>query len=130
MVRKEDVNIIHIGCPPYVVLSLIASKWTVVVLHALQNDTKRYNEIMKAIPGITQKVLTDTLRKLERDGIIERIVYPVVPPKVEYKLTKLGSGLLAKTEMIAAWAEENIDQVNSARQSYDERAAKLKRLVA
>ena len=75
-------------------LGLIASKWTILVIHALQHDTKRFSEIVKAVEGITEKVLTDTLRSLERDGIVERIMHPVIPPKVEYKHTSLGLKLL------------------------------------
>lgn len=101
------------------VLDLIASKWTVLVIHALQAETKRYGEISKAVEGITQKVLTDTLRNLERDGIVARVIYPVVPPKVEYELTALGLKLLAITEGMAQWAEDHFAEVEHARQRYD-----------
>jgi DNA-binding HxlR family transcriptional regulator len=97
-----------------------------MVMHALQKDTKRYSEITRTIPGITQKVLTDTLRKLERNGIVERIVYPVVPPKVEYRLTDLGHRLLATTEMFAIWAEDNGEQVMKSRNAYDKRLEESK----
>ncbi|MDB5170222.1 MAG: transcriptional regulator, HxlR family [Candidatus Saccharibacteria bacterium] len=119
MVRKENESILQAGCSSNLVLSIIASRWTVMVLHALQQDTKRYSDITRAIPGITQKVLTDTLRKLERNGIVERIVYPVVPPKVEYKLTDLGHTLFTTTEMLAAWAETNGHMVLQSRDLYD-----------
>jgi DNA-binding HxlR family transcriptional regulator len=99
-----------------------------MVLHALQKDTKRYSEITRTIPGITQKVLTDTLRKLERNGIVERIVYPVVPPKVEYKLTDLGHRLLTTTEMLATWAENNGKQVMESRDAYDKRLEESKQV--
>jgi DNA-binding HxlR family transcriptional regulator len=119
MVRVENESILHAGCSSRLVLDLIASRWTVLVLHALQQDTKRYSEITRAIPGITQKVLTDTLRKLERNGVAERIVYPVVPPKVEYRLTDLGKGLLQATDTLAQWAETNMEAVMLARDVYD-----------
>jgi DNA-binding HxlR family transcriptional regulator len=120
MVRNKNETILQADCSSQV-LGIIASRWTVMVMHALQTDTKRYSEITRMIPGITQKVLTDTLRKLERNGIVERIVYPVVPPKVEYKLTVLGYRLLATTEMLALWAEDNGEQVMQSRNAYDKR---------
>lgn len=123
MVRKENVEIPNDVCSAPTVLSLIASKWTVMVMHALQRDTLRYSELSKAIPLITQKVLTDTLRKLERNGIIERAVYPVVPPKVEYKLTNLGAELLVATEVMAQWADDHIEAVWLAQKTYDESVA-------
>lgn len=119
MVREENNTILMASCPSYLVLSIIASRWTVMVLHALRQDTRRYSDITRAIPGITQKVLTDTLRKLERNGIVERTVYPVVPPKVEYKLTNLGQSLFKTTEMMAQWAESNGDEIKKSRDRYD-----------
>jgi DNA-binding HxlR family transcriptional regulator len=127
MVREENENILQAGCSSNLVLSIIASRWTVMVLHALQQDTKRYSDITRAIPGITQKVLTDTLRKLERNGIVERIVYPVVPPKVEYKLTDLGHTLFTTTEMLAVWAEANGHMVLQSRDLYDAQLETLKK---
>jgi DNA-binding HxlR family transcriptional regulator len=125
MVRDKNEATLQADCSSQV-LSIIASRWTVMVMHALQKDTKRYSEITRMIPGITQKVLTDTLRKLERNGIVERIVYPVVPPKVEYKLTDLGHKLLATTEMLATWAEDNGDHVMESRDAYDKRLEESK----
>jgi len=119
MVREENESILQSGCSSYLLLNIIASRWTVMVLHALKKDTKRYSAITRDIPGITQKVLTDTLRKLERNGIVERIVYPVVPPKVEYRLTDLGRSLFKTTEMMAEWAETYGKQVQESRDSYD-----------
>ncbi len=103
------------------VLDIIASKWAVLIVCALQHDTKRFSTISKVVGGITQKVLTDTLRKLERDGIVERAVYAVVPPKVEYKLTPLGTELLEICQIMAQWAENHTDQINRARNLYDRR---------
>ncbi|MDB5167678.1 MAG: transcriptional regulator, HxlR family [Candidatus Saccharibacteria bacterium] len=114
------VGIENNECSAPTVLSLIASKWTIMAMHALQKDTLRYSEISRAIPLISQKVLTDTLRKLERNGIIERTVYPVVPPKVEYKLTDLGTKLLLVTEVMAQWADDHIEAVWLAQKTYDE----------
>lgn len=101
------------------VLDLIASKWTVLVIHALQDETKRFSEINKAVEGITEKVLTDTLRNLERDGIVKRDIYPVIPPKVEYRLTLLGLKLLNVTETMSQWADNHFEEVEHARKRYD-----------
>lgn len=101
------------------VLDLIASKWTILIIHALQTDTKRYSELSKTLQGITQKVLTETLKNLERDGIVERSMYPVIPPKVEYRLTTLGLKLLSVTEMMARWADDHFKEVERAREHYD-----------
>jgi DNA-binding HxlR family transcriptional regulator len=104
---------------PRLILNLVASKWTLLVLHAVQRDTKRYSAINRDVDGITQKMLTETLRKLERDGIVKRMVHPIFPPKVEYKLTPLGLELLGVTETIAQWAEDHFDEVKQARHLYD-----------
>ena len=82
------------GCTSREVLAIIASKWTVLIIHRLSKATMRHNELSRALGGISQKVLTQELRKLERNGIIVRTIYPVVPPKVEYGLTTLGKNLL------------------------------------
>ncbi len=124
MVRiKEEEDILRPECAAPSVLNLIASKWTVMVMHVLRHGVKRYSELTTAMPGITQKVLTATLRKLERNGIVERTVYPVVPPKVDYKLTKLGHELLHATEGMAEWAEGYSKQVTKAQLDYDNRSS-------
>jgi DNA-binding HxlR family transcriptional regulator len=121
MVRVNEEDILKPECAAPSVLNLIASKWTVMVMHVLRDDVKRYSELTSAMPGITQKVLTATLRKLERNGIVERTVYPVVPPKVDYKLTKLGYELLHATEGMAEWAESYSKEVTKAQLEYDNR---------
>jgi DNA-binding HxlR family transcriptional regulator len=117
---NENEDIMRDGCLSQTVLGIIASRWTVMVMHALQGDTKRYNQLTKTIGGISQKVLTDTLRKLERDGIVRRTVYPVVPPKTEYALTPLGLTLLKVTDQMAKWTEKHIHEVIAARSIYDD----------
>lgn len=101
------------------VLDLIADKWTVLVIHRLAKGTLRHNELSRALGGISQKVLTQELRKLERNGIIVRTVYPVVPPKVEYALTGLGKKLLPLITSLAEWAEKHFDEVRKARSRFD-----------
>ncbi|NTW96316.1 MAG: helix-turn-helix transcriptional regulator [Erysipelotrichaceae bacterium] len=80
-------------CPVEVTLSLLTSKWKIMVIRELLTGTKRFSEIKRVLPGVTQKMLTQSLRGLEEDGLIERKIYPVVPPKVEYKLSPLGLSL-------------------------------------
>lgn len=80
-------------CPVEVTLGLLSSKWKTLIIRELLTGTKRFSEIKRALPGVTQKMLTQSLRGLEEDGLIERKVYPVVPPKVEYRLSELGLSL-------------------------------------
>jgi DNA-binding HxlR family transcriptional regulator len=117
---KWDVYNEH--CPTRVVLDRIADKWTVLIVGALEEKTKRFGELRKEIGGVSQKMLTQTLRGLERDGIVARTVYASVPPKVEYSLTALGRTLVHILEAIHEWSENNIEDVLKARGGYDARA--------
>jgi DNA-binding HxlR family transcriptional regulator len=105
-------------CPTRQVLDLIADKWTVLIIRRLADGTLRFAQLRRSVDGISQKVLTDTLRNLERDGIVTRRIYASVPPKVEYSLTGLGRSLCHLVEGICAWAEANIEQVQAAREMY------------
>lgn len=109
-------------CPTRVVLDRIADKWTVLIIGALEEKTKRFGELRREIGGVSQKMLTQTLRELERDGIVVRLVYACVPPKVEYSLTELGRTLVHIVEAIRAWSESNIESVLKARDNYDNKA--------
>jgi DNA-binding HxlR family transcriptional regulator len=109
-------------CPTRVVLDLIADKWAVLIVGALEDKTKRFGELRREIGGVSQKMLTQTLRGLERDGIVVRTVYASVPPKVEYSLTKLGRTLVHILEGIREWSETHIENVLKARDDYDARA--------
>jgi len=80
-------------CPVEVTLSLLSSKWKIMVIRELLSGTKRFSEIKRVLPGVTQKMLTQSLRGLEEDGLIDRKIYPVVPPKVEYSLSEMGLSL-------------------------------------
>lgn len=113
--RDTKPNVLNAACPSRAVLDLIADKWTVLVIYALDGGVKRYSEIQRMISGITQKVLTATLRKLEQNGLVSRAVYPVVPPKVEYKLTSLGRSLTEILIVLTHWAEKHLDEVQKAR---------------
>ncbi len=109
-------------CPTRIVLDRIADKWTVLIVGALDGKTERFGELRREIGGVSQKMLTQTLRGLERDGIVARRVYASVPPKVEYSLTELGRTLVRILEAIREWSENNIEDVLRARTGYDDRA--------
>ena len=98
----------------------VADKWTMLVLEVLaEKGELRFTRISEGVPGISQKMLTQTLRQMERDGLLVRTVHPVIPPKVEYRLTDLGLGLGSAFCGVWLWAEENIDRIEAARQRFD-----------
>jgi len=100
----------------------VADKWTMLILEVLAaQGTLRFSRLSEAIGDISQKMLTQTLRAMERDGLVERTVYPVVPPKVEYKLTELGFTLGAAFCGVWVWAAENLSRVEEARTTFDDR---------
>lgn len=104
------------------VISLVGDKWSVLVVSTLGNGTLRFSEIKRAVEGISQKMLTTTLRGLERDGYVTRTVYPTVPPRVDYELTELGFELLEPVSALGNWAIANHARVIAARRAYDDRA--------
>jgi len=110
------------ACPTRQVISRIGDKWTLLVLFSLSQGTQRFSTLRNAVQGISQKMLTQTLRNLERDGIVSRRVYPVIPPKVEYSLTSLGAGLAGVIGTVRTWAYEHMDEIDAARSNYDEAA--------
>ena len=101
------------------VLSRVGDKWTVLVVSELGPGPKRFNEIRRALGSISQRMLTLTLRGLERDGLVTRTVFPTIPPKVEYELTKLGRSLLVPVSGIGLWARQNRTAIEAARQRFD-----------
>src|SRR5919204_5785839 len=103
------------NCPTRQVLDRIGDRWTVLVVLTLLDGTLRFTELRRAIPGVTPKALTATLRSLERDGLVERQVYAEVPPRVEYRLTPLGRSLEAPLRAIKDWAEDHITAIEGAR---------------
>ena len=94
-------------CPVTTTLSVIGGKWKPIILYAIKEETKRFSQIKKLIPVISQKMLTQQLRELEEDGVIHRQVYPVVPPKVEYTLTGYGRTLMPIMDAMAAWGQRH-----------------------
>ena len=101
------------------VLDLLSEKWTALVLYALAFGVKRHGELKREIRGISQKMLTRTLRQLERDGLVKRTIYHVVPPRVEYVLTSLGETLSKLLEEICTWADTHFVEIEDARIEYD-----------
>ena len=116
---KKIPDVYNPSCPTRLVLDRIADKWTVLIIGQLSNGTLRFNELKRSIPGVTQKMLTQTLKGLERDGVIIRKVYAAVPPKVEYTLTKLGKSLISVVEAIRLWSEAHIKDILTAQEAHD-----------
>ncbi|MGW5416831.1 winged helix-turn-helix transcriptional regulator [Actinomadura geliboluensis] len=116
-------------CRAREILDRVGDKWSLQVIALLGEGTKRFTELKREIEGISQRMLTVTLRGLERDGIVTRTVYPVVPPRVEYSLTPLGATLMDAAETLVMWAASHIDQIDSARADYDARTAAEASLV-
>lgn len=106
-------------CPTRQVLDQIANKWTVLVIGLLEDGPKRFSSIQRSVDGISQKMLTQTLRRLERDGLVLRTVFPVVPPHVEYELTELGKTIIQPIAEIRQWAKNNIEDIRRSQLSYD-----------
>ncbi len=101
------------------VLSRVGDKWTVLVVSTLGEGPKRFNELRKALGSISQRMLTLTLRALERDGLVTRTVFPTIPPRVDYELTKLGRSLLEPVSELGAWARRNRAAIVEARRKFD-----------
>ena len=114
-------DIFQANCLSRQVLGLIADQWTPLVIYALEEDTLRFGQLLKRIDGISKKMLTQTLRAMERNGLVQRVVYPVVPPVVEYSLTPLGQTLKEPMEALRVWAYGHLQEVAQARTMYDQR---------
>lgn len=105
------------------ILDRVGDKWSVLVVVLLGEGRMRFNELRRALDGISQRVLTSTLRGLERDGLVKRKVYPTNPPRVDYALTKIGQTLLDPVRTLAVWAQGHRAEVMSARDAFDRRGA-------
>ncbi|MFL6805693.1 MAG: winged helix-turn-helix transcriptional regulator [Xanthobacteraceae bacterium] len=101
------------------VLARVGDKWTVLVVSLLGDGPKRFNEIRRGLGSISQRMLTLTLRGLERDGLVTRTVYPTIPPRVDYELTKLGHSLLRPVSGLGLWARQNRSAIEAARRRFD-----------
>ena len=110
----------HAGCIAVrEVLKLVGDKWSVLVVAILGNGPLRFSELKRTIEGISQRMLTLTLRQLERDGLVTRTVFPTIPPRVDYELTKLGRSLLVPVNGLSAWARANRVAMDAARSKFD-----------
>jgi DNA-binding HxlR family transcriptional regulator len=107
------------ACPVRSVLDRIGDKWSTLIVVALAQRSHRFSEIRRAIPDISKRMLTQTLRDLERDGLVSRRVFPTKPPSVEYKLTDLGESLLDPLSVLIAWAEQSQSRIETARADFD-----------
>lgn len=112
---RQRCDVFNDECPSRQVLDRIADKWTTLVIYALSDGTLRYGELQRRVKGVSQKMLTQTLRSLERDGLVARKIHPVVPPMVEYTLTPLGRSLEKPLEAICQWAESHLPELVAAR---------------
>ncbi|MGO4147227.1 winged helix-turn-helix transcriptional regulator [Paenarthrobacter sp. YAF11_1] len=113
-------NVLDPNCPSRVVFQRIGDKWASLVIQVLGDGPVRFSELRKMVNVVTPKVLTQTLRTLERDGLITRTVYAQVPPRVEYELTALGESLLQPLTMLRQWAESHVPSILEARDAYDD----------
>lgn len=111
------------ACPSRAILELIADKWTLLILPALRRGRLRNGDLMRIIGGVSQKMLTQTLRELERNGLVDRIDHKEVPPRVEYELTELGRSLSDLMRKLDGWAEANLAAVLEARAAFEAREA-------
>ena len=122
METKVGADLFDPQCPTRLVLDRIGDRWTVLVVLTLLDGTRRFTELRELVRGITPKVLTATLRGLERDGLVRRVVHAEVPPRVEYSLTYLGRSLEEPLSGIREWAERHMPAVETSRSRYDARA--------
>lgn len=111
MVRKTEL--LNLSCPIAIAQNVIAGKWKILIVWRLKDGVIRFNELQKLIPNIAQSTLTQQLKELERDGLIHREVYKVIPPKVEYSLTNMGEKFLKATYKFAEWALEYVEYLKN-----------------
>ena len=122
--KKQKCDVMNPDCPSRKVLDRISDKWTALVIYALAEGTMRYGELQRRIGGVSQKMLTQTLRSMEDDGLVARKIYPVVPPMVEYSLTPLGKSLIEPLSAVRQWAERHLPQLLAHREGRSARASR------
>jgi DNA-binding HxlR family transcriptional regulator len=120
--EKTEYDAFMAECPSRQLLDRMSDKWVTLLLCALEDEPQRYSQLARTIAGVSQKMLTQTLRTLERDGMVTRTVTATVPVTVTYELTALGRSLLVVFARVKVWAESHMDEVLAARASYDEQA--------
>lgn len=123
MISPSHKHVPNDSCPAVrEVLNRVGDKWSVLIVGLLADGAKRFSELRRTIEGISQRMLTLTLRGLERDGLVTRTVYPTIPPRVEYQLTELGRTLQKPIQSLAKWAQENRERIQQSRNRYDARS--------
>lgn len=115
---NTDWNPYVADCPSRRLLDRIGDRWTVLIIGALDDGPRRFSSLADHVEGISQKMLTQTLRALEKDGLVTRTVYPVVPPRVEYELTELGRSLQGPLRALEEWATAHMSEVSENNESY------------
>lgn len=118
-------NLLEVCHPVRQILARVGDKWSVLIVMALRDEPRRFNDIKRAIGTISQRMLTLTLRSMERDGMISRTVYPTKPPRVEYELTKLGHSLRMPIEQLGWWAIEHQEAILEAQSRFDKEITRL-----
>ncbi|MBF1391385.1 helix-turn-helix transcriptional regulator [Prevotella histicola] len=119
MNRSEIRDALYPNCPIRNVLSRVGDKWSMLVLFTLEsNNNQRFKELQRNIPDISQKMLTTTLKMLEADGLILRVAFPEIPPRVEYSLTKKGESLLPLINNLISWASDNMEDIIESRRNF------------
>jgi DNA-binding HxlR family transcriptional regulator len=113
--KASTPSVLDPRCPSRLILDRIADKWTALTIQILARGTMRYAALQREIGDISQKMLTQTLRSLERDGLVERTVHPVVPPRVEYNLTRLGRTLIEPLQALCRWSEKHLAELQANR---------------
>ena len=127
---SSSASVMDAQCPSRLVLDRIADKWTALIIQVLARGTMRYAQLQREIGGISQKMLTQTLRSLERDGLVQRTVHPVIPPKVEYALTRLGRTLIEPLHELCKWSEKHLPELQANRAKAKAKTAIMNRSVA
>ncbi|MFQ6328395.1 winged helix-turn-helix transcriptional regulator [Nocardia sp. CWNU-33] len=129
---EEDYDVLQwdtrVDCEVRQILDRVADKWSLLVIALLDQRSLRFTELKRKIDGVSQRMLTRTLRHLERDGLVQRTVYPTVPPRVDYALTPLGVSLHATIKALVVWTEGHQNEIASARDAYDRRSAEAEAL--
>ena len=126
--KSSSPSVFKPQCPSRIVLDRIADKWTALIIQVLANGPRRYAALRKEIGGISQKMLTQTLRSLERDGLVLRKVYPVAQPKVEYSITRLGRTLIDPLHALCRWSEQHLPELQANRTKARNSAQSLARV--
>src|SRR6202047_133391 len=121
---SSSASVMDAQCPSRLVLDRIADQWTALIIQIFGKGTIRYAALQREIGGISQKMLTQTLRSLERDGLVQRTVHPVVPPKVEYSLTRLGRTSIEPLHALCRWSEKHLHELQANRARGEGEAAK------